>query len=87
MQKQELLQTINNLEENLDNANSRFENRDNLINDLQEENVILLENSSELRSKIEDLEYMVFDMFDYHYFNFDTSMSRNAHAYYTWGDF
>ena len=37
------------------------------------------------RSKIEDLEYMVFDMFDYHYFNFDTSMSRNAHAYYTWG--
>ncbi len=39
------------------------------------------------RSKIEDLEYMVFDMFDYHYFNFDTSMSRNAHAYYTWGIF
>jgi len=51
-----LKKTINNLEENLDNANSRFENRDNLINDLQEENVILLENSSELRSKIEDLE-------------------------------
>ena len=51
-----LKKTINNLEENLDNANSRVENRDNLINDLQEENVILLENSSELRSKIEDLE-------------------------------
>lgn len=51
-----LKKTINNLEDDLDLANSRVENRDNLIKDLQEEHVILLENASENRSKIIDLE-------------------------------
>ncbi len=51
-----LKKTINNLEDDLDYANLRVKNRDEFINDLQEKNVILLENSSELRSKIEDLE-------------------------------
>lgn len=51
-----LKKTINNLEDDIDFANSRVENRDNLIKDLQEENVILLNNSAELRNKITDLE-------------------------------
>lgn len=51
-----LKKTINNLEEDLDNANLKVENKNNLIKDLQEENVILLNNSAELRSKVTDLE-------------------------------
>lgn len=51
-----LKKTINNLEEDLDRANFKVKQRDNLIHDLQEENVILLENASELRSKVTDLE-------------------------------
>ena len=51
-----LKKTINNLENDLKLANSKIENKDNLIKDLQEENVILLDNSAELRSKVTDLE-------------------------------
>ena len=51
-----LKKTINNLENDLKLANSKIENKDNLIKDLQEENVILLNNSAELRSKVTDLE-------------------------------
>ena len=51
-----LKKTINNLEEDLDRANFRVEQRDNLIHDLQEEHGILLENASEARAKIVDLE-------------------------------
>ena len=48
--------TINNLEDDIDLANSKIENRDRILNDYQEENVILLNNSAELRAKITDLE-------------------------------
>lgn len=51
-----LKRTINNLEDDLDNANLRVKNRDNFIKDYQEEHVILLNNSVELRSKVTDLE-------------------------------
>ena len=51
-----LKKTINNLEDDIDLANSKIENRDNLLKDYQEENVILLNNSAELRAKITDLE-------------------------------
>lgn len=51
-----LKKTINNLEDDIDFANSRVENRDNLLKDLQEENVILLNNASEQRKRITDLE-------------------------------
>ena len=51
-----LKKTINNLEDDIDLANSKIENRDRIINDYQEENVILLNNSAELRAKITDLE-------------------------------
>lgn len=53
---EKLKKVINNIEDDLDNANSRVENRDNLINDLQEEHEILLENSAELRQTINELE-------------------------------
>lgn len=51
-----LKKTINNLEDDIDLANSKIENRDRILNDYQEENVILLNNSAELRAKIVDLE-------------------------------
>ncbi len=51
-----LKKTINNLEDDLDNANLRVENRDNLIKDLQKERVTLLENVVELRAKIAELQ-------------------------------
>lgn len=51
-----LKKTINNLEDDIDSANFRVEQRDRLIKDYQEENVILLNNSAELRSKVTDLE-------------------------------
>ena len=51
-----LKKTINNLEDDIDLANSKIENRDRIINDYQEENEILLNNSAELRSKVTDLE-------------------------------
>ena len=56
-ERNELLKkTINNLEDDIDLANSKIENRDRILNDYQEENVILLNNSAELRAKITDLE-------------------------------
>lgn len=51
-----LKKTINNLEDDIDLANSKIENRDRILNDYQEENVILLNNSTELRAKIKNLE-------------------------------
>jgi len=51
-----LKKTINNLEDDIDLANSKIENRDRILNDYQEENVILLNNSAELRDKMTDLE-------------------------------
>ena len=51
-----LKKTINNLEDDIYLANSKIENRDRILNDYQEENVILLNNSAELRAKITDLE-------------------------------
>jgi uncharacterized protein YhaN len=51
-----LKKTINNLEDDIDLANSKIENRDRILNDYQEENAILLNNSAELRAKITDLE-------------------------------
>ncbi len=51
-----LKKTINNLEEDLDRANFKIHNRDNFISDYQEEHEILLNNASELRAKIIDLE-------------------------------
>ena len=51
-----LKKTINNLEDDIDLANSKIENRDRILKDYQEENVILLNNSAELRAKITDLE-------------------------------
>ena len=51
-----LKKTINNLEDDIDLSNSKIENRDRILNDYQEENVILLNNSAELRAKITDLE-------------------------------
>lgn len=51
-----LKKTINNLEDDIDLANSKIENRDRILHDYQEKNVILLNNSAELRVKITDLE-------------------------------
>ena len=51
-----LKNVINNLEKDLKNINSKLENKDKLIKDLQEEHEILLENSAELRQKINELE-------------------------------
>lgn len=51
-----LKDVINNLEEDLDNANFKIECRDNFVKQYQEEHEILLENARELRTKITDLE-------------------------------
>lgn len=51
-----LKKVINNLEEDLKNANIKVENRDYLIKDLKKEEETLLKNAEELRSKIVDLE-------------------------------
>lgn len=37
------------------------------------------------RDKISDLEFIIFDMFDYTYFNYDVSRSRSAPGYYLRG--
>lgn len=34
------------------------------------------------KNKLKDLEYVIFDMYDYSYFNIDTSMGKNALNYY-----
>lgn len=51
-----LMKTINNLESDLDNEILKVGQKDLLIKDYQYENVILLQNSAELRTKIKDLE-------------------------------
>lgn len=39
------------------------------------------------REKIADMKYLIFDMFDYTYFNFDVSLSKTASQYYNDGGF
>lgn len=39
------------------------------------------------REKIADMKYLIFDMYDYTYFNFDVSLSRTAMQYYNDGGF
>lgn len=51
-----LKKTINNIEEDLDNANFKNELKDEKINNLQEELATLLENTSELREEKVNLE-------------------------------
>ena len=51
-----LKKTINNIEEDLDNANFKNELKDEKINNLQEELATLLENASELRKEKLNLE-------------------------------
>ena len=51
-----LKKTINNLEDDIDLANSKIENRDNLLKDYQEEHEILLNNASNIREKIINIE-------------------------------
>lgn len=53
---QTLKQVINDLEKEKDDLKMKVEQRDLMIKDYQEEHTILLQNSSELRSKIVDLE-------------------------------
>ena len=45
-----------NLEDDLDSANFRVEQRDRFLSDYQEEHEILLKEISELKSKVADLE-------------------------------
>ena len=51
-----LKKTINNIEEDLDNANFKNELKNEKINNLQEELATLLENASELREEKVNLE-------------------------------
>lgn len=51
-----LKKTINNLEDDIDLANSKIENRDRVLNDYQKESEILLDNASEYRQTINELE-------------------------------
>ncbi len=48
--------TINNLEKEIADLRLKIEQRDLMLKDYQEEHVILLNNASELRAKIVDLE-------------------------------
>ena len=48
--------TINDLEKELDISNNKVENRDKLIKDYQTDHEILLNNASELKTRIVDLE-------------------------------
>lgn len=56
---QTLKNTINNLEEELDRANFKIENRDNLIKDYQKEHEILLKNDSRKTDFITRLKKLV----------------------------
>ncbi|MDE7017646.1 MAG: SGNH/GDSL hydrolase family protein [Lachnospiraceae bacterium] len=39
-------------------------------------------------NKIQDLKYLIFDMYDYTYFNYDVSLSRHSSVrYYSWGGY
>lgn len=51
-----LKKTINNLEKEITDLKLKVEQRDLVLKDYQEEHEILLNNSAELRGKIEDLE-------------------------------
>ena len=51
-----LKNTINNLEKEKTDLELKVEQRDLMLKDYQEEHEILLNNSAELRGKIEDLE-------------------------------
>ena len=51
-----LKNTINNLEKEISDLKLKVEQRDLILKDYQEEHEILLNNSAELRGKIEDLE-------------------------------
>lgn len=51
-----LKKTINNLEKEKTDLKLKVEQRDLMLKDYQEEHEILLNNSAELRGKIEDLE-------------------------------
>lgn len=42
---------------------------------------------SQYPNKIKNLEYIIFDLYDYTYFNFDTSLSKNAVLYYSLGGY
>lgn len=43
---------------------------------------------STYRNKIQNLQYLIFDMYDYTYFNYDVSLSeRSSTNYYSWGGF
>ena len=55
-EKERLSRVIDDLNEDIDRLSFKNELKDKKINDLQEEQVTLLENASELRSKIVDLE-------------------------------
>ena len=37
--------------------------------------------------KIKELQYLIIDMYDYNYFNLDTSLSENIYNYYAWGGY
>lgn len=40
------------------------------------------------RNKVQNLQYLIFDMYDYTYFNYDVSLSeRSSTKYYSWGGF
>lgn len=43
--------------------------------------------TSQYADKFKNLEYLVIDMFDYTYFNYDASLSRDAWKYYAWGGY
>lgn len=40
---------------------------------------------SKYNEMLQKLEYIIFDLYDYTYFNFDTSLSKNIRLYYSWG--
>ena len=37
--------------------------------------------------KIKDLKHIIIDMYDYEYFNFDTSLAKNIYRYFMWGGY
>lgn len=42
---------------------------------------------SNYSNKLKDMEYLVLDMYDYTYFNYDTSMTKQALRYYSFGGY
>ena len=37
--------------------------------------------------KIKNLKHIIIDMYDYEYFNFDTSLAKNIYRYFLWGGY